>query len=163
MSMVATAVPDERPRGRGRKLVLGAGLLILLGAFGYLLYGGLDRNIVYFLTTGELLARGATAYDRPVRLGGQVVPGSVQWDAERLDLRFRLTDGRGSDVVVHSKGAPPQMFRDGMGVVVEGQYGRSGVFESSSLMVKHSNEYRAPKQGESPADAYRSLIKERGT
>lgn len=166
MSMVTTAVPDDPPSaraGRGRKLVLGAGLLILLGTFGYLLYGGLDRNIVYFLTTKELLAKGATAYDRPVRLGGQVVPGSVQWDAERLDLRFRLTDGQGAEIVVHSKGAPPQMFRDGMGVVVEGQYARGNVFESSSLMVKHSNEYRAPHNGEKPADAYKSLIKERGT
>ena len=64
---------------------------------------------------------------------------------------------------MHSKGAPPQMFRDGMGVVVEGKYARDGVFESSSLMVKHSNEYRAPKDGEKPADAYKSLIKDRGT
>ena len=165
MSVATTAIPDDQyqpPNRRGRRLVIGAGVLILLGAFGYLLYGGLDRNIVYFLTTKELLARGPNAYDRPVRLGGQVVPGSVQWDAERLDLRFRLTDGDGSEVVVHSTGAPPQMFRDGMGVVVEGRYGRGGVFESSSLMVKHSNEYRAPKHGESPTDAYKSLIKERG-
>jgi cytochrome c-type biogenesis protein CcmE len=49
------------------------------------------------------------------------------------------------------------MFRDGIGVVVEGRYHRPGVFESTSVMVKHSNEYRAPKPGEKPADMYRSL------
>ena len=167
MSSVTTAIPDERPRparGGGRRLIIGAGVLILLGAFTYLFSSRLDENIIYFYTTKELLANGASAYDRPARLGGQVVPGSVKWDAERLDLRFRVTDGAGSEIAVHSKGAPPQMFRDGMGVVVEGKYTRDGVFESSSLMVKHSNEYRAPKPGEHPGDAQqKSLIKERGT
>ena len=166
MSMVTTAVPDE-PRGarsgRGRKLVLGVGAVIVLGALAWIYSGQLESNIVYFLTPRELLAKGASAYDQTARLGGQVVPGSVKWDAERLDLRFRVTDGQGSEIAVHSKGAPPQMFRDGMGVVVEGRYGRDGVFESSSLMVKHSNEYRAPTNGEKPAEAYKSLIRERGT
>ena len=143
----------------GRRAWAVIALVIVLGAFGYLLYGGLDRNIVYFLTPQELLAKGTRAQDVPVRLGGQVVPGSVVWNAETLDLRFRVTDGT-RDVAVHSTGAPPQMFRDGMGVVVEGRYGRDGIFQSSNLMVKHSNEYRAPAEGESPSEAYKSLIKE---
>jgi cytochrome c-type biogenesis protein CcmE len=51
------------------------------------------------------------------------------------------------------------MFRDGMGVVVEGRYRRGGEFESHNLMVKHSNEYRPPKAGEHPAEYYRQLFK----
>jgi cytochrome c-type biogenesis protein CcmE len=42
------------------------------------------------------------------------------------------------------------MFRDKIGVVVEGTYDKSGVFSSNRLMVNHSNEYRAPKEGEDP-------------
>ncbi|MGQ0712804.1 MAG: cytochrome c maturation protein CcmE [Gemmatimonadaceae bacterium] len=128
----------------------------ILGTFAYLAYGGIGENLVYFLTPEELVARGDRAYDVPVRLGGQVVPGSVMWNAEAVDLRFNLTDGA-KTVAVHSSGAPPQMFRDGIGVVVEGRYHREGVFESTSVMVKHSNEYRAPKHGEKPAEMYRSL------
>ena len=134
---------------------------IVLGAFIYLLFGGLENNVVYFWTPKELLAKGDAAYDRAVRLGGQVSPGSVQWNAEALDLRFRVRDGA-SEVLVHSRGAPPQMFRDGMGVVVEGKYRRDGVFESKSLMIRHSEEYRAPKNGERPQEMYRSLIKSGG-
>jgi cytochrome c-type biogenesis protein CcmE len=141
----------------GRKVAIAITLAVILGAFGYLLYGGIGENIVYFLTPKELLARGANAYDVPIRLGGQVVPGSVQWNAEAVDLRFTVTDGE-RVVAVHSRGAPPQMFRGGIGVVVEGRYGRSGTFESTNLMVKHSNEYRAPKPGERPHDLYKSLL-----
>src|SRR5688572_16488988 len=132
---------------RSRRIGATVAVVILLAAFGYLLYGGLGQNIVYFLTPQELLARGTSGYDVPIRLGGQVEPGSVRWDAQALDLRFNVTDGA-KQVEVHSRGAPPQMFRDGMGVIVEGRYNRSGVFESTSLMVKHSEEYRAPKDGQ---------------
>ncbi|MBA4070435.1 MAG: cytochrome c biogenesis protein CcmE [Gemmatimonas sp.] len=135
---------------------------VLVIAFGWLIYGGLDSNVVYFLTPKELLAKGADGYDKPMRLGGQVKPGSVVWDEQKLDLRFAVTDGTG-EVVVHSKGAPPQMFKDGQGVVVEGRYGPDGVFKSTSVMVKHSNEYKAPAKGERPSDMYKSLMKSPAT
>lgn len=132
--------------------------VIVVGAFGWLMLGNIEGDVVYFYTPQELLAKGDAAYDRAVRLGGQVAPGSVKWDADALDLRFRVREGT-SEVLVHSKGAPPQMFRDGMGVVVEGRFRRDGVFESKNLMIKHSEEYRAPKPGEKPQEMYRSLIK----
>jgi cytochrome c-type biogenesis protein CcmE len=133
-----------------------AGGAIVVAAFGYLVYGGLGENIVYFVTPTELAARGAQGYEAPVRLGGEVKPGSVEWDADALDLRFYLTDGE-TEMRVHSTGAPPQMFRDGMGVVVEGRLTRSDVFESTNLMIKHSNEYRAPEEGQRPQDLYNDL------
>ena len=117
-----------------------------------------------FWTPKELIAKGDAGFEKPVRLGGQVKPGTVVWDDKTLDLRFVITDVDGvSDIVVHSKGAPPQMFRDGMGVVVEGRFGSDKVFQSTQLMVKHSNEYRAPKAGERPQEMYRSLMKGSGT
>lgn len=139
-----------------------AGVVAVLGVFGWLLYGGLDKNVVFFLTPQELLAKGTDGYDVPVRLGGQVKPGSVKWDDKTLKLSFEVTDGK-SDVAVHSSGAPPQMFRDGMGVVVEGRYGRDHVFNSTGLMVKHSNEYHPPKPGEKPQEMYKTLIKGSGS
>ena len=150
---------DQKEISTRRRWAIAAAA-VLVAAFAWLLYGGLDKNVVFFLTPTELLAKGANGFDVPVRLGGQVKPGSVKWDEKTLDLRFVLVDTGGlGDVAVHSRGAPPQMFRDGMGVVVEGRYGRDGVFNSTTLMVKHSNEYRAPKAGERPQEMYKTLIK----
>jgi cytochrome c-type biogenesis protein CcmE len=146
-----------------RRAAMAVAVVIIVAAFGFLLYGGIDKNVVFFLTPQELLARGPSAYDVPVRLGGLVAPGSVKWDADKLDLRFVVTDSGGQSVNVHSTGAPPQMFRDGMGVVVEGRYHRSGVFESTNLMIKHSNEYRKPEHGGRPQEMYKSLQKGAGT
>ena len=141
-----------------RAWVLG-GATVILGVFAWLLFGGLEKNMVFFLTPKELLAKGTEGVGVPVRLGGQVKPGSVKWDAQALDLRFTVTDG-GGEIPVRSTGAPPQMFRDGMGVIVEGRVGSGGVFEASNLMVKHSNEYRAPKPGEEAHEKYRTLIQQ---
>ncbi|HUG41019.1 MAG TPA: cytochrome c maturation protein CcmE [Longimicrobiales bacterium] len=146
---------------KGRKAVIVVGTLLVLSGFGYLVWGGLGSNIVYFLTPTELMARGNAAFDAPVRLGGQVVPGSIAWDAQALDLRFQISDGE-SSLEVRSKGAPPAMFKDTMGVVVEGTLTRTGVFESTNLMVRHSNEYRAPPEGHRPVDVYQTLIREDG-
>ena len=141
---------------RRRWMLLGATVVVV--TFAWLIYGGLNKNVVFFLTPKELLAKGNAAVDVPMRLGGQVKPGSVKWDEKSLALHFAVTDG-GGEIAVASTGAPPQMFRDGMGVVIEGRYGRDGVFQSTSLMVRHSNEYRAPKAGERPQEMYKTLIK----
>jgi cytochrome c-type biogenesis protein CcmE len=154
----SSAAVARAPRGSQRRWVAGGVLAAILGIFGWMTYGGMEENLVYFLTPKELHAKGTKAYGRPVRLGGQVVPGSVQWNAEALDLRFRVTDGE-REVLVHSSGAPPQMFRAGIGVVVEGKYGKNAVFESKSLMVKHSNEYKAPEAGSHPPRLDKTLIR----
>jgi cytochrome c-type biogenesis protein CcmE len=135
------------------------GAVVLVAVFAWLLFGGLEKNVVFFLTPKELLAKGRDGVGVPVRLGGQVKPGSMTWDAKTLDLRFTVTDGA-KEIPVHSTGAPPQMFRDGMGVVVEGRVGQAGVFQATNLMVKHSNEYRAPKPGEEAHEKYKTLIKQ---
>ena len=141
-----------------RRWVL-TGLGVLIAAFAWLLLGGLEKNVVFFLTPKELLAKGTEGVGVAVRLGGQVKPGSVKWDANTLDLRFTVTDGA-REMEVRSTGAPPQMFRDGMGVIVEGRVGAGGVFQATNLMVKHSNEYRAPKPGEEAHEKYKTLIQQ---
>ena len=141
-----------------RSWILGGAAAIIV-VFAWLLFGGLEKNVVFFLTPQELLAKGPDGVGVPVRLGGQVKPGSMSWDAKTLDLRFTVTDGA-REVPVHSTGAPPQMFRDGMGVIVEGRVAQGGVFQATNLMVKHSNEYRAPKPGEEAHEKYKTLMKQ---
>jgi cytochrome c-type biogenesis protein CcmE len=146
-------------KNRGRIGAI-AGLVIVLASFGYLIYGNIGDNLVYFLTPGEVLAQGPKALERPLKLGGQVVPGSVKWDAAAIVLEFKLQDPDGA-VLVRARKEPPAMFREGQGVIVEGRMTKEGIFECTSLMVKHSNEYRPPDAGHpQPREMYKSLIKE---
>jgi cytochrome c-type biogenesis protein CcmE len=141
-----------------KKLWAGLGLLAVATSIGVLIVGGLTENVVYFLTPSELAARGTDAVDEPLRLGGQVKPGSVSWDAEALDLMFAVVDSIG-EVNVRYTGAQPSMFREGIGVVVEGSMKGDGIFEATNLMVKHSNEYKVPAGDSIPERMYESIIR----
>jgi cytochrome c-type biogenesis protein CcmE len=155
-------VPENRSRKSRKRLWAGLGLLAVAGALVLLVRGGLKDNLVYFLTPTELQARGASAYGEAIRLGGQVEPGTVQWNADAHDLRFIVTDGK-TKIPVHSTGTPPSMFQAGIGVVVEGKFAPDGIFQSDNLMVKHSNEYHPPTKGESPRETFKTLLPGNGS
>ena len=161
--MITPRVPASQvapsPKRSRKRLTMFVSAGVILAAFAYLLWGGIGDNLVYVLTPAELLAKGTSAIDTPVRLGGMIEAGSVRWDAQKLDLRFSVTDG-GKAVPVHSTGAPPSMFRPGIGVIVEGRFGKDGVFNATNLMVRHSNEYHPPKDGRMPKEVYEQLMKE---
>jgi cytochrome c-type biogenesis protein CcmE len=125
---------------RGR-LLLGAAVIVL--ALGALILTGVRQSVVYFVTPSELMAQDG-APGRAYRLGGMVVQGSLQQNAAAREQRFLLTDGRAS-VPVYHRGIPPDLFGEGRGAVVEGKLGRDGTFQASSIMAKHSEEYRAPE------------------
>jgi len=146
-------------QARNRLLAVAA-LLVAGAGLAYIALGDLEENLVYYWSPGELLAQGEKGHGPTVRLGGVVKPGSIQWNADNSELNFQLADSHAAEaaaVKVHSREVPPQMFRDGIGVVVEGSYSRGAVFESNRLMVNHSNEYRAPKEGEDPKQWQDSL------
>jgi cytochrome c-type biogenesis protein CcmE len=117
-------------------------------AFLVITVGGIGRNLVYYWGPTELQAAGSKAVGATIRLGGLVAPGSLVNHQGASGLEFDVVDRQGSTVHVSSRGVPPQMFREGIGVVVEGTMTRDGRFESHRLMVSHGNEYRAPASGD---------------
>ena len=120
------------------------GALVVAGAaFLAITAGGIGENLVYYWGPTELRQAGDKAIGATIRLGGQVAKGSIAHKPGVSALEFDVVDGNAS-VHVKSDGVPPQMFREGIGVVVEGTLTRAGYFESKRLMVSHGNEYRSP-------------------
>jgi len=143
MSEVGTPSPDPRlSPARTKWFALGA-LAVAAAAFLFIAIGGIGENLVYYWGPKELRAAGSKATGAIIRLGGQVAVGSVKRGDGVSNLEFDVTDGT---AIVHvvSRGVPPQLFRDRIGVVVEGTMTRDGNFESRRLMVSHDNKYRAP-------------------
>lgn len=144
---------------RNRFIAIGA-LLVAGAALAFIALGNMGKNLVFYWTPGEMLAQGSKAYGPTIRLGGVVQPGSLQWDAAHAHLSFRVADSDkpgAASVLVRASETPPQMFRERIGVVVEGTFDRSQTFTSSRLMVNHSNEYRPPKPGDGP-DQWKTTV-----
>lgn len=123
---------------RGKRFLIGG--VIILAALAYITYGGMKDAVVYFVTPTELKAKERGSADKFLRMGGMVVAGSLQKDVKNLTYRFELTDGAAS-VPVFFKGIPPDLFTEGKGAVVEGRLGADGIFQASTIMAKHAEEY----------------------
>ncbi len=141
-----------------RRLFAIGAVTVALGSLTFISMYDLGDNLVYYWSPTELL-EAPNAQDATVRLGGMVVPGSVDWDKAGGKASFRVTDGK-KEVAVHCDGNPPQMFKDGIGVVVEGQLHADGVFHTNKVMVKHSNDYEAPEEGQEHVNPYATLSDE---
>ena len=142
------------------RLIAVAALLVAGAGLAFVAFGKIGDNLVYYWSPKEMISQGERAYGPTIRLGGVVKPGSIQWNAEHTTLHFQVATDHTPEAVavtVHSTEVPPAMFREGIGVVVEGTFDKSQVFSSNRLMVNHSNEYRAPKPGEKPRDWKESL------
>ncbi|MFQ5896783.1 MAG: cytochrome c maturation protein CcmE [Candidatus Methylomirabilia bacterium] len=135
------------------KFLAGGGVIVC--ALAYLIYSGVSQSLVYFVTPGELLAEPVPG--KAYRLGGLVSKGSLRWEPRTLDLSFTLSDGQVS-VPVRHRGTPPDLFAEERGAVVEGTWTAEGYFKATTIMAKHSEEYRAPKGAEAQA-GYRELLK----
>lgn len=121
------------------------GVFVLVAA-GLMIARALQTSLVYFVLPSEY-ARDSSSFDgRKIRLAGLVEPGSVQFDDSGLQLTFNVTDTYETYPVRYG-GAPPDMFQENGGVVIEGAF-HEGVFVGDNLLVKHSNDYHPPAEGE---------------
>jgi cytochrome c-type biogenesis protein CcmE len=119
-----------------RLIVIGvAGGLIALGA-GLTLFG-LRDNVQFFQSPSEIDANARPG--QVVRLGGLVEAGSVRRD-ESGALIFSVTDGAASKTVVFH-GDPPDLFREGQGVVAIGRYQPGDAFTADEVLARHDESY----------------------
>ena len=143
MSTEPTTPTSETPdRGNRRLLLLAAAGAVAI-ALSVLAFGDVGENLVYYWSPSELQQAGPDAVGASIRLGGLVEQDSVSRSEDGLTLEFTVTDGT-SQVDVRTTAVPPAMFREGIGVVLEGTLRKDGQFATSRLMVKHDNEYQAP-------------------
>ncbi len=133
----------KKKRSKSTKWVIGISLIAV--AVIAIALTQISSNTVYFYTPDEAQAKAATLTSQNIKVAGMVVAGSREWVAETLKLAFTITDLKNHDIRVSYNGPPPDMFKEGQGVVVEGTISGDGKsFAARTLMVKHSEEYKKP-------------------
>lgn len=123
-------------RKRKRLMLIGGALAVLAVAVGLMLMA-FNQDIRFFRTPADLTEQELTSGSR-FRLGGLVEQGSVSRDGS--ELRFTVTDTIKTVKVVF-EGIPPDLFREGQGVVAEGRFGQDGVFRADNVLAKHDENY----------------------
>ena len=128
---------------RARRRTIAAATVVVVAAIAIVVLAfQLAGNITYFRTVSEAVQQRASEGDHRIRLAGEVVPGSLH--ETRTGVTFRVTDGKATVTVVH-EGDPPGLFKDGVPVVCEGEWGTGKAFDSDRILIKHGSEYEPPK------------------
>ena len=137
-------MPARARRGMTRKqkrLALVAGLAVVLAIATALVLTALRDQIVFFYAPSDVIARDVMP-GQSIRLGGLVKEGS--WVRQGQENTFTISD-RGHEIVAHYVGILPDLFREGQGVVAEGQLSVDGSFDAKNVLAKHDENY-VPKE-----------------
>ncbi|MEI9928182.1 MAG: cytochrome c maturation protein CcmE [Sphingomonas sp.] len=124
-----------------QRLVLALLALGAIGGASGLALSGLRDTATFLCAPGDL---GAKQPADCGRLGGMVEKGSLRRLADGLSIRFMVTDGK-ARVPVAFRGVTPDLFREGSGVVAEGQFQPDGSFAASNILAKHDERYMPPQ------------------
>src|SRR5574341_2363106 len=167
---VATSntLPTARPGGGRVKFVVGG--LVILAAVLYLIITSTQSTAQYFLTVQELKERGASVVGQNVRVSGAVIGDSIQYDAQKLELRFTVAnvpadqkdiDAQGGLAAVLNaavnnpnaarmeviyKGVKPDLMKGEAQAIMDGRINENGVFQADTLLMKCPTRY----EGELP-------------
>jgi len=133
-------------KSRHKRLMLVAIGLAGLGVTAALVMSAFEKNLVFFFTPTQVAAKEAPL-NRKFRIGGMVETGSVQRQADGVLVRFVVTDTV-KNIAVEYKGALPDLFREGKGVVAQGKLGDDGLFRADEVLAKHDENYMPPEAAE---------------
>lgn len=128
---------------RHKRLALAVGVVAVLGVAVGLVLNAFQSNLVFFYSPSQVAAHEAPA-GRTFRLGGMVETGSVQ--REGVKVSFVVTD-TAKTVPVRYEGILPDLFKEGKGVVAQGQL-QNGVFVAREVLAKHDENYMPPEAAE---------------
>ena len=128
---------------RHKRMALVLGGLAAVGAITALVLNAFESNLVFFYSPSQVVAQEAPK-QRTFRIGGLVEEGSVKRDG--VQVSFVITD-TAKAVPVRYQGILPDLFKEGKGVVAQGQL-QGEVFVAREVLAKHDENYMPPEAAE---------------
>jgi len=141
MEDVDTQQPDQSrgaPLLKNRKFLFAGAVVVI--ALAFLAYMGASQFATYYVTVGEYAEQADTLAGERIRVSGQILDDTVDWDAKEFALSFTLVDGQASLPVVYH-GVVPDTFDAATEIVVEGSADPQGLFLADKLITKCPSKY----------------------
>ncbi|HNW60772.1 MAG TPA: cytochrome c maturation protein CcmE [bacterium] len=132
------------------KIILG--VAVIVAALIYLMVSSFRESSVYYMTVAEIREKGATVRGEGLRVSGYVDPATIQWDAQKIEVRFTMIEGPDS-LHVYYKGVVPDQLADAQGVLAEGKLLEDGSFNATRLLLKCPSKYEARLEEDKTARA----------
>jgi cytochrome c-type biogenesis protein CcmE len=139
---------------RHLRLSIAAAALVVIAIVTYLVLSAFQSNLVFFYSPSQIASNEAPS-GRTFRLGGLVEAGSVKRDG--LVVNFVVTDTI-KTIPVRYEGILPDLFKEGKGIVAQGQLS-NGFFVAKEVLAKHDENYMPPEAAEALKNAAKANAK----
>jgi cytochrome c-type biogenesis protein CcmE len=146
---------------RQKRLAIVVAGLVALGGAAALTLNAFQSNLVFFYSPTQVAAHEAPQ-GRMFRVGGLVQAGSVQRQADGVTVQFVVTDTVHT-VPVRYSGILPDLFKEGKGVVAQGELGGDGVFHAKEVLAKHDENYMPPEAADAVEKAHKAMQESKRT
>ena len=116
-------------------------LILIIGIFVSIKV--LEDNVLYFLSPTEIKEKQNLNFNKKIRIGGMVKEDSII--VSNNEIKFTVTDLK-NEIIVSYRGAVPNLFAEGKGVVAEGMLKDKKFFVAKRILAKHDENYMPPKE-----------------
>jgi cytochrome c-type biogenesis protein CcmE len=139
----AQTIPADlaQRKAANKNLKFTTGGLLVIGLVIVLIVQATLTTGAYYLTVGELEARGAEMIGERVRVSGAVVEGSEIWEPKEMTLQFSIMDESGKELPIVFYGPRPDNFQRAAEAIVEGELLADGSFKANTLLLKCPSRY----------------------
>ena len=139
---IPAQLAEEKKTAFKTKYIVG-GLLLLcfVGYLGVQMVQATRTTGAYYMTVAELYNEIPAIYGERVRVNGDVVAGTEDWNANEITLRFSINDESGKDLPIVFYGPRPDNFQRAASAIVEGEMLPDGTFQAETLLLKCPSRY----------------------
>jgi cytochrome c-type biogenesis protein CcmE len=117
-------------------------VVAIVGVLVWLAKSGISESKTYYKTISELSAMGDKAQGERIRVGGDVVPGSIARTGSEVHFTLKQ-DARRLNVVYAGVDPLPDTFKDGSQALADGRLGTDGTFHANKIQAKCASKYQA--------------------
>lgn len=137
-------------------------IAVVVGTLGWLAVGGVNETKTYYKTVAEVQTMGSNAQGKKLRVGGDVVKGSIKRNGTEVSFLLRhipdpenpnnpanmaaIANGSNTQVmkVVYTGTEPlPDTFRDNAMALADGKLNPDGSFNAARIQAKCASKYQA--------------------
>jgi cytochrome c-type biogenesis protein CcmE len=130
----------------------GIAIAIVVLTLGYLAYTGVQTTKSYYVTIKELRSMGNDVYTKNLRVAGNVQPGTIRLHGSNADFVL-IENSQLLNVTYKGAEPPPDTFKDNAQALVQGEFGRDGVFHANQIQAKCASKYAPQQQAGATAPA----------
>ena len=167
----APSAVAEKTRSGSERWKFVVGLVLILGAVGYLVVSGTIGGARFFITVDELMNSREAYAGQAVRVTGAVIGETIRYDSENLIIEFTVANvpsdtedlGTALHVAVNDPNATrmqvyvegqvkPELLQHEAQAIMTGTLGEDGIFYVTELQTKCPSRFIESQPDQSIAD-----------